>query len=154
MHLIVLDFVLKCPMENRWNVFANVKLNETFRVHKRYQYLILIFNYLRYQSKVWSQLIYWFFVFMTIYIDSHRSHQSYEWTHGIMETCFRFFKIATICLNYCFAHTLHSLDEVHDVVTWNGFPTVFKEFPEMLSICWPFCRHSAVHLLPNHLYWV
>uniref|UniRef100_A0A3B4GYW5 Uncharacterized protein n=1 Tax=Pundamilia nyererei TaxID=303518 RepID=A0A3B4GYW5_9CICH len=24
----------------------------------------------------------------------------------------------------------------------------------MLSTCWPFCLHSEVHLIPNHLDWV
>ena len=94
---------------------------------------------------------------MTIYIvDSQWRHQNYEWTH--MELCskqkvwnnskhvlyFRFFRIATLCFTYCFAHSWHSLDELHEVVTWNGFPTVLKEFPEMLSTCWPFCLHSAL----------
>ncbi|KAM4053450.1 interleukin-11 receptor subunit alpha isoform 1-T2 [Anomaloglossus baeobatrachus] len=62
--------------------------------------------------------------------------------------------VATFCFDSCFAHSWHSLDELHEVVTGNGFPTVLKEFPEMLSICWPFCLHSAVQLTPNHLDWV
>ena len=63
-------------------------------------------------------------------------------------------KVATFCFDYCFAHSWHSLDELQEVVTWNGLPTVLKEFPEMLSTCWPFCLHSAVQLTPNHLDWV
>ena len=39
----------------------------------------------------------------------------------------------SVCFDYCFAHSWHSLHELHEVVTWNGFPTVLKEFPEMLS---------------------
>ena len=53
-----------------------------------------------------------FFIFMTIYIIDCR----YEWTH--MED--RFFIIATLWFEYCFAHW-HSLCELHEVVTWNGF---------------------------------
>ena len=30
---------------------------------------------------------------------------------------FRFFKIATLCFDYCFAHSWLSLDELHEVVT-------------------------------------
>lgn len=30
----------------------------------------------------------------------------------------------------------HSLHPFHEVVTQNGFPTVLKEFPEVLSTCW------------------
>ncbi|CAJ0940719.1 unnamed protein product [Ranitomeya imitator] len=65
-----------------------------------------------------------------------------------------FFKVATFCFDDCFAHFWHSLDELQEVVTRNGLPTVLKEFPEMLSTCWPFCLHSAVQLTPNHLDWV
>ncbi|XP_069614402.1 RCC1 and BTB domain-containing protein 2 isoform X2 [Ranitomeya imitator] len=46
----------------------------------------------------------------------------------------------------CFVHSWHSLDELQVVVTGNGLPTILKEFPEMLSTCWPFCLHSAVQL--------
>ncbi|CAJ0958416.1 unnamed protein product [Ranitomeya imitator] len=65
-----------------------------------------------------------------------------------------FFKGATFCFDDCFAHSWHSLDELQEVVTGNGLPTILKEFPEMLSTCWPFCLHSAVQLTPNHLDWV
>ena len=30
---------------------------------------------------------------------------------------FRFFKIASLCFDYCFVHSWHSLDELHEVVT-------------------------------------
>ncbi|CAJ0948335.1 unnamed protein product [Ranitomeya imitator] len=63
----------------------------------------------------------------------------------------RFFKVATFFFDDCFAHSWHSLDELQEVVTRNGFPTILKEFPEMLSTCWPFCLHSAIQLTPNHL---
>ncbi|KAM4027792.1 uncharacterized protein ACNLHF_023424 isoform 3-T3 [Anomaloglossus baeobatrachus] len=33
----------------------------------------------------------------------------------------RFFKVATFCFDYCFAHARHSLDEPQEVVTGNGF---------------------------------
>jgi hypothetical protein len=33
----------------------------------------------------------------------------------------RFFKIATLCLDDGFAHAWHSLNQLHDVVTWNAF---------------------------------
>ncbi|CAJ0939290.1 unnamed protein product [Ranitomeya imitator] len=66
----------------------------------------------------------------------------------------RFFEVATFCFDDCFALSWHSLDELQEVVTGNGLPTILKEFPEMLSTCWPFCLHSAVLLTPNHLDWV
>ena len=34
---------------------------------------------------------------------------------------FRFFKVATICHNDSFAHSWHSLNQLHEVVTWNAF---------------------------------
>ena len=76
------------------------------------------------------------------------------WNNSRHVLYFRVFKIATLCFDYCSAHSWHFLDELHEAVTWNGFPTVLKEFSEMLSTCWPFCLHSAVHLIPNHLDWV
>ncbi|KAM4027733.1 uncharacterized protein ACNLHF_023366 [Anomaloglossus baeobatrachus] len=33
----------------------------------------------------------------------------------------RFFKVATFCFDYCFAHSWHSLDEPQEVVTGNSF---------------------------------
>ena len=33
----------------------------------------------------------------------------------------RFFKVATLCLDDSFAHSWHSLNQLHDVVTWNAF---------------------------------
>ncbi|CAJ0931543.1 unnamed protein product [Ranitomeya imitator] len=33
----------------------------------------------------------------------------------------RFFKVATFCFDDCFAHSWHSLDELQEVVTGNGF---------------------------------
>ena len=72
------------------------------------------------------------------------------WNNSKHVLHFRFFKIATLCFDYCFAHCWLSLDELHEVVIWNGFSTVLKEFLEMLSTCWPFCLHSAVHLIPKH----
>ena len=65
-----------------------------------------------------------FFIFMTIYIIDCR----YEWTH--MED--RFFIIATLWFEYCFAHW-HSLCELHEVVTWNGF--LFTGVPCRIYIC-------------------
>ena len=32
---------------------------------------------------------------------------------------FRFFKVATLCLNDSFTHSWHSLNKLHGVVTWN-----------------------------------
>ncbi|CAJ0960556.1 unnamed protein product, partial [Ranitomeya imitator] len=61
-----------------------------------------------------------------------------------------YFKEATFCFDDCFAHSWHSLDELQEVVTGKGLPTILKEFPEMLSTCWPFCLHSEVQLTPNH----
>ena len=33
----------------------------------------------------------------------------------------RIFKVATLCLDDSFAHSWHSLNELHEVVTWNAF---------------------------------
>ena len=33
----------------------------------------------------------------------------------------RFFKVATLCLDDSFAHYWHSLNHLHEVVTWNAF---------------------------------
>ena len=33
----------------------------------------------------------------------------------------RFLKVATLCLNDSVAHTWHSLNQLHEVVTWNAF---------------------------------
>ena len=33
----------------------------------------------------------------------------------------RFFKKATLCLDDSFAHSCHSLNQLHEVVTWNAF---------------------------------
>ena len=38
-----------------------------------------------------------------------------------VKTYFRFFKVATLCLDDNFAHSLHPLNQLHDVVTWNAF---------------------------------
>ena len=49
---------------------------------------------------------------------------------------FRFFKVATISLNDSFAHSCHSLNQLHEVVTWNAFQQVClvkSEFVECLS---------------------
>jgi hypothetical protein len=40
----------------------------------------------------------------------------------------RFFKVATFCLD-SFAHAWHSLNQLHEVVIWNAFSTVVKQFP-------------------------
>ena len=67
---------------------------------------------------------------------------------------FGFFKVATLCLDDNFAHSWHSLNQLHEVVTWNAFTTVVKEFPHMPSTCWLLFLLSAVLLIPNHLHWV
>ena len=71
---------------------------------------------------------------MTIYIvESHWRHRNYEWAH--VELCskqkvwniykyvsyFRFLKVATLCFIDSAANPWPSLNELHDVVTWNGF---------------------------------
>ena len=83
-----------------------------------------------YQSKVWTHLlIYWFFfIFMTIYVvDSHWRHQNYEWTH--IELCSKKKKCEItqsrhplLCWQCCKPLALSQwANELHDVVTWNGF---------------------------------
>jgi len=34
-------------------------------------------------------------------------------------------------------HTIGILSQPHEVDTWNSFPTILKEFPEVLSTCFP-----------------
>ena len=67
---------------------------------------------------------------------------------------FQFFKVATLCFDDSFAHSWHSLHQLHEVVTWNNFPTVLKDFQEVLSTRWLLFPYSAVQLIPNHLNWV
>ena len=67
---------------------------------------------------------------------------------------FRFFIVATLCLDDSFAQSWHSLNQLHLECTWNAFPTVLKVLPHMLSTCWLLFIHSAVQLIPNHLNWV
>ena len=33
----------------------------------------------------------------------------------------RFYKVTTLCLDDSFAHSRHSLNQLHEVVTWNAF---------------------------------
>ena len=33
----------------------------------------------------------------------------------------RFFKVATLCLDDNFAHSWHSINQLHEVITWNEF---------------------------------
>ncbi|CAJ0968220.1 unnamed protein product, partial [Ranitomeya imitator] len=55
----------------------------------------------------------------------------------------KFFKVATFCFDDSFAHSWHSLDELQEVVTGNGLPTILKEFPEMLST-WHTCEVKTI----------
>lgn len=64
---------------------------------------------------------------------------------------FRFFKVATFCFEDSFAHSWHCLTQRYEVVTWNSFPTVLKEFPEALSTCCLIFLNSAVQLIANYL---
>ena len=36
----------------------------------------------------------------------------------------RFFKVATLCLDDSFAHSWHSLNQLHEVFTWNAFKLI------------------------------
>ena len=40
---------------------------------------------------------------------------------SIKQIYFRFFKVATFCLDDSFAHSWHSLNQLNEVVTWNAF---------------------------------
>jgi hypothetical protein len=62
---------------------------------------------------------------------------------------FRFFKVATLCLDYSFTHSWHS-----QPASPGKLPQQSKEFPHMLSTCWLLFLYSAVQLIPNHLNWV
>ena len=45
----------------------------------------------------------------------------------------RFFKLATLCLDDSFAHSWHSLNQLHEVVTWNAFQ--LTDVPCLKLIC-------------------
>ena len=55
----------------------------------------------------------------------------------------KFLKVATLFLDDSFAHSWHSLNQLHEVVTWNTFPKVLKEFPHMLRTHWLLFLHSG-----------
>lgn len=46
---------------------------------------------------------------------------------------FRFFKVATFCFDDSFAHSWHSLNQLHEVVTWNGFQLTGVPCQELIS---------------------
>ena len=72
------------------------------------------------------------------------------WNHVVtkkvlsIKIYFKFFKVPFVLT------ALHTLGILSTSFTWNTFPTVFKEFPHMLSTCL-FFFHSAVKLIPNDL---
>ena len=41
----------------------------------------------------------------------------------------RLYKVAILCLDVSFAHSLHSLNQLHEVVTWNAFQLISISFP-------------------------
>ncbi|CAJ0924756.1 unnamed protein product [Ranitomeya imitator] len=44
-----------------------------------------------------------------------------KWLYGASYGAITFFKVAPFCFDDCFAHSWHSLDELQEVVTGNGF---------------------------------
>ena len=85
----------------------------------------------------------------TLAVHPHIHYHSKVWTH-LPTTPHH------LLLWLLLEHSWHFLDELHDVVNWNGFPTVFKEFPMMLSTCWPFlpswsnCPYTAWRCVWGH----
>ena len=51
-------------------------------------------------------------------MESYRNQKSVK-SKYILD--FRFFKVATLCLEDSFAHSWHYLNQLHEVVTWNVF---------------------------------
>ncbi|CAJ0916993.1 unnamed protein product [Ranitomeya imitator] len=68
---------------------------------------------------------------VAVEVQDQKNGATHYWTLEKL----RFLKVATFCIDDCFAYSWHSLDELQEVLTGNGFPTILKEFPEMLSTC-------------------
>ena len=60
---------------------------------------------------------------------------------------FRFLKVATLCLDDSFAHSWHSLNQLHLECFSNSFEVV----PTYAEHLWLLFLHSAVRLNLNHL---
>jgi hypothetical protein len=89
-------------------------------------------THIQYQFKVWTHLLIPGFFFLFLYFLHGRI------TH--MESCssqksvkskyilyLSFFKVATLCLEDSFATFWHSLNQLHEVVTWNLLPYITWE---------------------------
>lgn len=71
---------------------------------------------------------------------------------------FTFLKVPTFCFNGSFAHSWHSLNQLQELATRNGFPTVLKEFPritEHVLVAFPsLCSSILIKHIPNCINWV
>ena len=61
---------------------------------------------------------------------------------------FRFFKVATLCLDDSFAHSWHSLNQLNMECISNSLEGVPTYAEHLLAV------FSVVQLIPNHLNWV
>ena len=62
----------------------------------------------------------------------------------------RFFKVATLYLDDRFAHSWHSLNQLH----LECFSNSLEGVPTYAEHCWQVFLRFAVQLIPNHLNWV
>ena len=69
-------------------------------------------------------------IFSTLYNNSEdvKTMKKHIWNHVVTRKVFKqikiyftLFKVATLCLDDSFAHSWHSLNQLHEVVTWNAF---------------------------------
>ena len=109
---------------------------------------------IQYQSKVWTHLLIPGFVFIFYYFLPCRiivkTSKLWNNTYGIMQwpkKCynFRFLKVSTLCLDDSFAHSWHSLNQLHLECfskSLKGVPTF--AFP---ALCGP------IHPKPSQLGW-
>lgn len=124
---------------NRWTrEFSLTGSSQCQRVKERKK--IRNIACIHYQSKVWTHIQCFFFIFNTFCI-SEDIQTMQEQTKSVNQsrTCFIFF-CSHLLLWQLFTHLWLCL-QLHEVIT------------EVLSSCWQFSLESVVHLILNHLSW-
>ena len=106
---------------------------------------------MQYLSKIWTPthsrvfLNCFYFLHYRIIVKTKNIKQ-HIWNNVVIKNVFnksiyslylRFFKVATLCLDDNFTHSWHSLNQLHEIVTWNAFQLtdciVKNYFVEFLS---------------------
>ena len=77
-------------------------------------------------------------------------HNHFDLTARIQDSFVQTSPPPHIAWIFCFDDSFAHYSQTHEVVIWNGFPTVLKEFPEVQST-WLLCVHFVVQLIPNNL---